>query len=65
MNELTAEAFQEWQRIPITEVINCVACEGLIVTSYHQQYIFIFNEAIETNIKLCDSCFEMIKKEEL
>lgn len=63
MNGPETEIFKEWQEMPVNEPINCVGCGALMVTSYNQNYIFIFNEPIETPLRLCDSCFELIEKE--
>jgi len=63
MNGPELEIFKEWQKMPINEPINCAGCGDLIITSYHQNYVFIFNEPIETYLRLCEECFELIEKD--
>lgn len=64
MNEIKAEAFLEWQKMPLVKPINCAGCGELIVTSYYQNYFFIFGEAIETYMRLCEGCYELMDKTE-
>jgi len=51
--------------MPVKEPFKCAGCGTLMIVTYNQNYIFIFNEPIETPLRLCESCFELVEKEKL
>lgn len=63
-NEIGAEAFREWQRMPLDKPINCSTCEELMLQFGHRYFVFIMGEVIETKYCVCDSCFELKGKTE-
>lgn len=64
MNEIKAEAFLEWQRMPLDKPTECEGCGELMLAHGNRFFLFIFNEVIETGTWLCDGCYELLDKKD-